>query len=326
MQAAYYERTGPARSVLTVGEQPTPEPGPGEVRVRVVVSGVNPSDVKGRMAPRRPGFPLVIPHSAGAGVVDAVGQGVEPSRIGERVWLWNAQWRRPFGTAAGYAALPSEQAVPLPDGVPFDVGACLGIPWFTAWRAVNYRPPASPGETMLVAGGAGSVGCYAVQLAKRAGYRVIATVSSDEKADVAAGAGADAVLNYRTGDLASAVKALTDGRGVDRIVEVDLAANCPSYTGLLARGGLVVAYGSGDWSKPLPLLDWLRHGVELALFSVYELPGEVRDAAITASRGVLADPGFRHLVAARFPLGRIVEAHEAVEGGSLIGNVLVEVG
>ena len=323
MRAAFYQENGPARSVLKVGEQPTPEPGPGEVRVRVMVSGVNPSDVKTRRGGGRvPGFPLTIPHSDGAGVIDAVGSGVDSARIGERVWLWNGQWRRPFGTAAEFVSLPAAQAVPLPASVSFEVGACLGIPFLTAWRAVHWRP-AQPGETMLVAGGAGSVGHYAVQLAKRAGYRVIASVSSAEKAAIAQAAGAEAAVNYQSQDLAEVVQRFTGGTGIDRVVEVNLSANAARYADYLRHEGLVVVYGSNDWATPLPLGAWLVHGIELALFIVYELPTAIRAAAIAAATDVLSDPSFEHRIAARFPLGRIAEAHEAVESGKLIGNVVV---
>lgn len=320
MRAAFYETHGPAREVLKLGEQPKPEPGPGEVRVRVKVSGVNPSDVKSRR--RAASFPLTIPHSDGAGVIDAVGPGVDPARVGERVWLWNGQWRRPFGTAADFIALPGTQAVPLPDAVSFEIGACLGIPFLTAWRAVHWRPVRA-GETLLVAGGAGAVGHYAVQLARRRGYRVIASVSSGEKAAVARTAGAEATVNYREEDLAEAVRRFTGGAGVDRVIEVNLSANAGLYDKYLRHDGSVVVYGSDDWAAPLPVYQWLIHGIELGIFIVYELPPAVRAEALAGAQAALADPGFQHRIAARFPLERIAEAHEAVESGKLIGNVIV---
>ncbi|AMV48313.1 NADPH:quinone reductase [Paraburkholderia caribensis] len=324
MRAAFYSRTGPAREVLHVGEQPTPKPGPGEVLVRIAVSGANPSDVKARGGTGlSPSYPLIIPHSDGAGTITEVGDGIDPTRVGQRVWLWNARWDRAFGTAAEFVALPAEQAVPLPVPVSFEVGACLGIPWFTAWNAVHYRPRQDNEKWLLVAGGAGSVGAYAVQLAKRAGYHVVATVSSDQKADIARDLGADAVINYRTHDLPREVSLITGGRGVDRIVEVNLASNARFYTQLLKPQGLTVVYGSSDWTTQLPMHHWLRHGVELAFFSVYRLPAEVRRAAIATSVDILADPAFRHRIAATFPLDQITEAHEAIEGGRTIGNVLL---
>src|SRR5579859_528118 len=323
MRAAFYETNGPAREVLRVGEQPTPQPGPGEVRVRVKASGVNPSDVKARRGQRRGmGNPITIPHSDGAGVIDAVGPGVDPGRVGQRVWLWNGQWKRPFGTAADFIALPATQAVPLPDSVPFEVGACLGIPFLTAWRAVHWRP-ARAGETLLVAGGAGAVGHYAVQLAWRRGYHVIASVSSSEKAAVAKAAGAEATVNYREEDLAEAVRRATGGVGVDRVIEVNLSANAGLYERYLRHDGSVVVYGSDDWATSLPLYQWLIHGIELAIFIVYELPPDIRAQGIAAAQAALADPSFEHRIAARFPLERIAEAHEAVESGKMIGNVVV---
>ena len=324
MRAAFYERTGTAHEVLRVGERPLPVPAVGEVRVRLHASGVNPSDVKSRRGAGRPlDFPLIIPHSDGAGIIDAVGANVDSARIGERVWLWNAQWRRPFGTAAEFVALPADRAVRLPDHVSYEVGACLGIPLLTAWRAVHWRPIGRPGETLLVAGGAGAVGHYAVQLARRAGYRVIATVSSAEKADLARAAGAEVAVNYRTEDLAVAVRRFTAAGGLDRIVEVNLSANAARYVELLRHEGLAVVYGSDDWAAALPLRSWLVHGLELALFIVYELPPAVRTAAVAAAQELLRDPGFEHRIAARFPLERIAEAHEAVESGWVIGNVIV---
>ena len=324
MLAAFYKTAGAAGDVLKTTRLERPEPSAGEVLVRVVASGVNPSDVKSRAGGRRPQtYPLTIPHSDGAGVIEAVGPGVDAGRIGQRVWIWNGQWKRPFGTAAEYVAVPAEQAAPLPDEVPFEVGACLGVPWLTAWRAVHYQPPIA-GETVLIAGGAGAVGLYAIQLAKRAGFRVVTTVSSPEKAILAASVGADLVIDYRREDVAAAVSSFTDGRGVDRIVEVDLASNAALYSKILHKDGLVVAYGSRDWSARLPLADWLFHGVQLAIFIVYELPTDVRERAVAESYEILRDPAFRHVIAARYPLARIVDAHEAVESGLLIGNVVID--
>nr|MCU0946075.1 NADPH:quinone reductase [Rubritepida sp.] len=182
MKAVWYERTGPAREVLVYGEMPTPNPRPGEVLVRLAASGVNPSDWKARGGSRPMIAPRVIPHSDGAGVIEAAGPGVDPARIGQRVWIWNGQWKRPFGTAAQYIALPATQAVPLPAGTSFEAGACLGIPALTALHAVRTDGGVA-GQSVLVAGGAGAVGHYAIQFARLLGARqVIATVSSPQKA------------------------------------------------------------------------------------------------------------------------------------------------
>src|SRR5512134_1354215 len=198
MRAAWYERTGAAREVLQIDDLPTPEPGDGEVRVRLATSGVNPSDVKTRAGLRSATlpFPRIIPHSDGAGVIEAVGAGVPSSRIGERVWIWNAAWKRASGTAAQYVVLPDAQAVRLPDAVPFDAGACLGIPALTALHAVRVDGGVT-GKTVLVTGGAGAVGHYAIQMAILSGARrVFATVSSPDKAALAHKAGADLAVDY----------------------------------------------------------------------------------------------------------------------------------
>ncbi|HVD74553.1 MAG TPA: NADPH:quinone reductase [Xanthobacteraceae bacterium] len=195
MRAAYYESNGPARKVLQLGDVETPQTGRGEVRVRLLTSGVNPSDVKSRAGlTRKIAFPRVIPHSDGAGEIDAVGEGVSPTRVGERVWVWNGQWRRPFGTAAEWIVLPSEQAVALPANVTMEAGACLGIPAYTGYQAVLLAR-AKEGSTVLVAAGAGAVGHYAIQFAKKRTATVITTVSSPAKAEIARQAGADHVID-----------------------------------------------------------------------------------------------------------------------------------
>ncbi len=327
MRAAYYEANGLARDVLTVGDLETPEPGPGEVRVRVRVTGVNPSDVKSRMSgPGRPpmAFPLIVPHSDGAGEIDEVGEGVPDSRVGERVWIWNAQWRRPFGTAAEFVVLPGAQAVPLPDGTDFEAGACLGIPALTAYHAVT-SDGAVNGDTILVSGGAGCVGHYAIQIAKLKGAGAIATVSSPEKAAHAEAAGADHVIDYRREDVAARVTEITGGRGVDRVIEVDLSGNGPLLPQILRPGGTAVVYGSNRPEVTFPYLPFLIKGVTLRFFIVYELAEDVRRDATAGLDGLLAEKRLQHRIAARFPLADIAAAHEAVEGGRLIGNVVVEV-
>ena len=220
MRAAFYMKQGPAREVLQVGEQPTPEPGPGEVRVHLRTSGANPSDWKSRSGRTAPmSTPLIIPHSDGAGDIDKVGAGVA-DRVGERVWIWNGQWRRSHGTAAEYIVLPSVQAVPLPTNISYAEGACFGIPALTALQAVRLAE-LSPASTVMIVGGAGSVGHYAIQFAKMRGARIITTVSGPEKAAHARRAGADEVINYRTENVSQRVKTLTDGRGVDALIELD---------------------------------------------------------------------------------------------------------
>ena len=227
MQAAYYEQTGLAEQVLRLGEMPDPVPGPGEVRVRLRWSGVNPSDVKSRAGLRSAEmpFPRVIPHSDGMGTIDAVGPGVPASRQGQRVWVWNAAWGRPDGTAAQYVVVPQHMAVELPEATSDEAGACLGIPAMTALHAVLARGGVA-GQRVLVAGGAGAVGHYAVQFCRLLGARqVLTTVSGPEKAALAHHAGADVVIRYRDEPVAQRVQEATQGQGVDRIIEVDIAAN-----------------------------------------------------------------------------------------------------
>ena len=323
MKAASFTHTGPARDVLHVGDLPTPEPGPGDVRVRMATSGVNPSDVKRRGAApagKPAEFPLVIPHSDGAGTIDAVGPGVPQSRIGERVYTFNAQFRRAFGTAAEYCVLPSAFAPALPDNVDFAVGACLGIPALTAYHAINLDGPMA-GQTLLVQGGAGAVAHYAIQFAKLAGATVIATISSDEKAKRAQAAGADHVVNYRTEDRKERIAELTGGKGVDRIIEVDLRANAMTYPDLLVDHGKAVVYGSG--SGPIPIPSFIPTSTTLQFILVYTLTDAQRTSYVAALDQLLRAGKLQHALGERFPLERIAEAHERVEAGSL-GNVVVE--
>lgn len=328
MQAAFYESTGPAREVLHVGQIETPEPGPGELRVRVVCSGVNPSDVKSRMGLRSKvlPFPRIVPHSDGAGVIDKVGEGVPTARLGERVWIWNAAWKRPWGTAAQYVVLPAAQAVWLPERVGFDAGACLGIPALTAYQAAAVDGGVA-GRSVLVAGGAGAVGHYAVQCARLLGARqVIATVSSDEKARLAREAGADLAVNYRHADAAERIRTATGGAGVDRIIEVDIAANAALDLSVLKPEGDIVVYGSGAGEFKLPFFPLISQGVRLRFFIVYALNAADREQALGHVTAWLERGALAHNVAAHVPLERIAEAHELVESGRTVGNVVVDCG
>lgn len=323
MKVWYYERTGPAAEVLMKADWPTPEPGPGDVRVRIEWSGVNPSDVKSRGGLRPMPFPRVIPHSDGSGVVDAVGEGVDAARIGQRVWLWNAAWGRPFGTAAEYCCVPAEQAVPLPDGVPGEVGACMGIPGLTAMHAVLTGGGVA-GRRVLVAGGAGAVGHYVVQLASRFGAaQVIATTSSDAKAQLARAAGAHHVIDYKREPVAERVRELTGGAGVDRVIELDLAVNGRMDPELLRRGGELVVYGSSARPLDLPFAVLLAKNIQLGFFMVYHLEPADRARAIGALQSLLARGDLQHNIAQRRPLDDLVQAHEATESGSLVGNLVL---
>jgi NADPH2:quinone reductase len=324
MRAAYYEKLGPARDVLKVGEVPKPAPEAGEVLVRVHASGVNPSDVKMRLGTSSATneFPRIIPHSDGAGIIEAVGAGVPGSRIGERVWLWNARWKRAFGTAAEYVALPAVQAVHLPDNVNFEAGACLGIPALTAWQAVE-TDGGVQSQWVLVQGGAGSVGHYAVQMAKLKGANVIATVSSDAKAARAKAAGADAVVNYKSEDLVQRVKGLTGGKGVDRVIEVDFATNIATLPALVADYGMIAVYGSGAREVPVSFGASILGNIGYRFFIVYNQPPELRRRGSNEVNEWLRQGKLVHSVAARYPLSEIVAAHEAVESGKVDGHVVV---
>jgi NADPH2:quinone reductase len=325
MRAAFYERNGPAREVLKLGEFDTPRPGPGEVRVKLAASGVNPSDVKARSgSTRKITYPRVIPHSDGAGEIDMVGDGVPTSRLGERVWLWNAQWGRAFGTCAEYITLPSPLAVLLPAHANFEVGACLGIPAMTAYHAIAVSG-AAPGATLLVAGGAGAVGHYAVQFAKSAGVTVIATVSSPQKANAARGAGADHVIDYKRENIDQRVMAITGDKGVDAIIELDIAANAKLIPQVLRPRGTVVVYGTGAGESAVPLFFLLRNAITLKFIYVYELDEAERAAALAGIERALAAGTLITNIGATFPLTDIVAAHEAVEQGQALGNVVVKI-
>jgi NADPH2:quinone reductase len=327
MKAAFYEQVGAAREVLRLADLPQPQPAAGEVRVRVEWSGVNPSDVKSRMGLRskQMPFPRVIPHSDGMGVVDAVGEGVAPARIGQRVWLWNAAWGRPHGTACEWLCLPQGQAVPLPDGVSGEAGACLGIPALTALHAVLMDGGVA-GKTVLVAGGAGAVGHYAVQMAGLMGAaRVIVSASTPAKAALARAAGADDVVLYKSEPIVERVAQLTGGRGVDRIIELDLGVNGPADLEMLRVGGECVVYGSSASPLQLPFFPLIARNLQLKFFIVYHLSPEDRARAVGTLTRLLARGALQHNVAARLPLDEIAAAHEMVERGEAVGNVVIQV-
>lgn len=327
MLAASYCRVGPAREVLAMGEIETPSAGPGEVRVRLATSGVNPSDVKARAGLRNKtlAFPLIVPHSDGAGVIDQVGSGVAATRLGERVWIWNAAWGRPMGTAAQYVVLPADQAVRLPDTTDFSEGACLGIPALTAYHAVAVDGGVS-GKSVLVTGGAGAVGHYAVQFAKLLGAaRVLATVSSEAKGAIALAAGADGVVNYKTEDVGQRSRALTQGIGVDRIIELDLAANIQSDLTALRADGEIVVYGSGAPEIAVPFFASILKNVRFQFFIVYNLNAADRTRAVAGVTTSLQESRLTHQIAARMPLRNVAEAHELVGSGQAVGNVILTI-
>jgi NADPH:quinone reductase len=334
----YSETGGP--EVLRVVERSVPEPHPGEVRVRVAVSGVNPTDWKARQGRGgAPPFAEVVPNQDGAGTIDAVGQGVDPSRVGERVWLWEAAWERADGTAQEYVVVPERQAVALPDAASFDLGASLGIPALTAHRCLTVsdvgparlRPGALSGRTVLIAGGAGAVGHAAIQLARWAGAHAIATVSGAAKADLARAAGADHVVNYRSGDAAEEVRTIAPD-GISIVVEVAPAVNAALDAAVLAPNGTVAVYANegGGGAVELPVRELMFRNVRYQFVLVYTVPAEakqqgVADVAAAVADGALPVGEEAGLPLHRYPLEQTAEAHAAVEGGA-VGKVLIDVG
>jgi NADPH2:quinone reductase len=267
--------------------------------------------------------PLIVPHSDGAGDIDALGASAS-ARVGERVWIWNGQWKRAYGTAAQYIVVPCAQAVSLPGNVGYEVGACLGIPALTATQAVRLAQ-LDHDSTVLIAGGAGAVAHYAIQLAKIRGARVITTISNDLKARHAQAAGADETINYRTEDVGERVKALTDGRGVDALIEMDLSTNARLYPAVLRPHSTVVVYGTSANETALPGHWLMMSSITLRFFLVYELSAADRAAAIGELTALLDRGRLVHTVARRLPLESIAEAHETVERGDVIGNVVVDI-
>jgi len=320
MKAAIYRSTGAARDVLRVEDVDRPVPGPGEVLVRVRASGINPTDVKARSgAVPRPVDGFQIPHHDGAGVIEAVGPGVDPARAGQRVWLWFAAHGSRWGTAAEWTVVPSRQAVLLPEGASFELGASLGVPAMTAHRCLSADGPVT-GESVLVAGGAGAVGHFAIELAKYAQARVVATVSGPEKAALAAKAGADLVVNYRDPDVIDQIKAFTPV--VDRVAEVALGANLRLDLALAGPSTVVVTYAADGPDPVIPVRACMTANVALRFILVYGMPSPAFDAAITDITAALTAGALTELPVHRFPLSEITAAHEAAESG-VVGKVIV---
>ncbi len=323
MRAAWYEKNGPAAEVLKVGELPDPVAGAGEVRVRLHASGVNPSDVKARAGSRPIRWPRLIPNSDGAGVIDQVGAGVDPRRVGERVWVFNGQWDRPLGTSAQYIALPAPLAVPLPAALSFEHGACLGIPVMTAHRCLFADGPVA-GKTVLVTGGAGVVAHYAIQLAKWAGATVVTTVSSAAKAAHARAAGADVVIDYRSEDVVERIRATVGG--VDRVVDVDFGRNLPVTSKVLRPDAVIASYASmGDLEPKFPYRDLFQLNPTIRPVFVYTMPDAAKAQAHADIARWLAQANPIFAIAARFPLAEAVAAHLAVERGEKIGHVILNI-
>lgn len=331
MKAIYYDKKGPAREVLLWGDLPLPEPQPGEVRVRLQVSAVNPSDTKARGGFRNQWampFPRIVPHQDGAGVVDAVGPGVSKDRIGQRVWVYEATLGRAFGTCAQYTTVPEHKAVVLPEQADFVAGACMGIPAMTAHRCVLQDGPVR-GQTLLVQGGAGAVGFYAVQIAKLEGAQVIATVSRAEQARQALLAGADHVINYKTEDVAARVREITKSdAGIDRVIEVALATNIELDAALLKPNGVIATYASDANQAPaVPFPALLAKHLTLRFVLVYAMPRQAHDEAAHYISEALKHGRFKHQVFQRygFSLEQVIAAQEATESMAHVGKVLIEI-
>jgi len=324
MRAAWYERQGAPDEVLQVGTLDRPEPAAGEVRVRVHASGVNPSDTYGRSGGQAPmAFPRVIPHQDGAGVIESVGPDVPGERVGERVWVYEATWNRAGGTAAEFTVVPAKRAVRLPPGIDFDAGACLGIPALTAHRAVFSDGPVQ-GRVVLVTGGAGAVGTAAIQFARWGGASVLATVSSEAKAAAAADAGANHIINYKTEDVVAVVQRLTQGAGVDRIVEVDFGGNLPVSLQILKLYGAIAGYATrGEPEPKVPFRALMQKNISVHGVLVYTMPESAKIAGAADVNRALEAGALRPVIGARLPLERIAEAHTAVEQGTVIGNVVL---
>jgi NADPH2:quinone reductase len=326
MKAVWYQRTGAAPDVLEFGDIETPVAGPGEVRIRLEASGVNPADVGRRAGSYRAmEFPRVIPNSDGAGLVDQLGDGVTRLKIGQRVWLFNGQRNgRALGTAAEYIALAEHLVTPLPDDVSFAAGATLGIPGMTAWCGLFGDGPIV-GQTILVTGGAGAVGHYAVQLAKWGGARVIATVSSSLKAEQARLAGADLVIDYKTEDVAAKALAFTGGRGVDRVIDVDFGGNIATTLKLMAMNSTIAVYATnGNRNPVLPMRELMEKCIAVRALVLYALPPPLLAAAqADISKWLAAGPRL-HNIAAQFALSETAQAHLAVEKGDKLGTVVVD--
>jgi len=319
MIAAWYEGKGAAREVLRYGDLPDPEPGPGEVRVHVRASAVNPTDTKSRKNPAPMQFVRVVPHQDGAGVIDAVGSGVPRDRVGQRVWIYEAQWQRPSGTAAQYSVVPEGNAVALPDDVSFEQGACLGIPAMTAHACLFSDGPIA-GKTVLVTGGAGAVGFYAAQLSRLAGATTIATVSTAEQERLVRSAGIDRIVNRKEPDLAKRI-----GQ-VDHIVEVAFGANLSVSAEIIKANGVIATYASDGVSEPpTPFRPFLLKNVTVRFLLVYLVSAEAHARAAREITEHLKAGRLKHSIARRFPLSEIAAAHEAMEAGHLNGKAVIEI-
>jgi NADPH2:quinone reductase len=327
MKACWYEKTGPARKVLQFGDIETPDAKEGEARIKIYASGINPADVKLRSGVSTYGynFPFVIPNSDGAGVIDQVGKGVTEELLESRVWFFNGQrLGRAYGSGAEFIALDKKYITPLPENIPFDEGATLGIPAMTAYHSIFSDGPVA-GKTVLVTGGSGAVGFYCVSLASWGGARVLATVSSVEKGENAILGGATDIINYKTEDVAQRIEKLTNGAGVDRVISVDFADSLPWLPKVIRKNGCVVAYASDTNRSPqIDFFAFMRNNIQIRPFILNALPQKhLDDARFGINKWLNESPNALRPVAANLPLSRMIEAHELVESGSKFGTVIV---
>jgi len=325
MYAAWFEKFGAAKAVLQYGEIDTPLAGPGEVLVRMKTSAINPSDVKKRAGSFTnlldEGF--VVPNSDGAGVVEAVGDGVEASRIGERVWLYQAQFARRFGTAAEYVAIDSRRAPKLHEDSAYEVGACLGIPAMTAHRAVFADGPVS-GQTILVTGGAGRVGYYAIQWASQAGATVIASASNSADSEICEKAGAHHVVDHRGEHFADAILSASGQRPIDRVVDVEFGANLATSVAVLKVGGVIATYSSMQDPEPkLPFFQMMYKDLTIRTIIVYAMPEDAKAQAVHDLDRALTRKRLHHRIAEVLPLSEIVRGNEIIEKGRIRGAVIL---
>jgi len=327
MKAVWFDSFGSAEDVLTYGEVETPTAGPGEVLVRMKTTGVNPSDVKKRAG----AFPnlleqgLVIPHSDGAGVIEAVGAGVNPARVGERVWVYQAQYGRRFGSAAEFVAIDEKRAAHLPSEASFEEGACLGIPVMTAHRCV-FADGDVAGQSILITGGAGRVGYYAIQWAKQAGAFVITTASNDVDRAECESLGADAVVNHREENWGEQVLAANGGKQVDRVVDVEFGANLPQVLKCIKISGVIATYSSTQVREPqLPFLQMMFMDLTLRMVIVYAMPEEAKEHAIKDIDTALCQGKLKHRIAQVLNFEEMAKSHEIIEEANVRGCVVVAV-
>ena len=325
MKAAWYTKTGKASEVLNIGELDDPKPSIGEVLVKVKTSGLNPSDVKIRAGARGDlKFSRIIPHSDGAGEIIDVGKGVNKNRVGEKVWIWNGSFGRSDGTCAELISLPEIQAVKIAENVSYEAAACMGIPASTAFYGILANGPVK-NKTVLISGGAGAVGFYGVQLAKLFGADVITTISNDEKAKIANDAGADKIINYTNEDVFEEVMKHTNDNGVDRIFEVEFGGNLPINEKIIKQNGVIAAYGSMAEIEPkLPFYNLMFKGVKIDTFLIYSIEEKFRKEILDGLSELLNKNSLKHMISKKYSIDHIVDAHEAMESGNTIGNIVIE--